>query len=361
MSATVELTGVTKLFGGAAAVRSVSLAVRAGEFLTLLGPSGCGKTTLLRVIAGFEQPENGTVRLDGVDVTQLPPYRRNVNQVFQSYALFPHLTVRANIAFGLRMQRLPAADIATRVDEAISLVSLSGLEDRRPHQLSGGQQQRVALARALAPRPAVLLLDEPLAALDAQLRRAMQIELKHLQRRLRTTFIFVTHDQEEALTISDRIALMREGRIEQIDSVHAIYHRPATAFAAEFIGQTNLLEAEVTARNGAGVSVRVAGGLRLELATKDWPDDAAGAVVVIRPEKLRITRTPLAGPNTFEARVEERVFKGATDRLVLVTTPGTRLVAVAANGPAPAEALRAGDRVWGELHPDDIVVVRRDA
>src|SRR5687767_191391 len=204
----IEVQEVTKRFGATLALDSVSLAVRAGEFLTLLGPSGCGKTTLLRLIAGFEVPDSGAVLLEGNDVTHVPPHRRNVNQVFQSYALFPHLSVRENVAFGLRMQRLPAPEVAVRVTEMLTLVSLQGFEDRRPHQLSGGQRQRVALARALAPRPAVLLLDEPLSALDARLRQTMQLELKRLQRQLGTTFVFVTHDQEEALTMSDRIALI---------------------------------------------------------------------------------------------------------------------------------------------------------
>ncbi|MEY4940804.1 MAG: hypothetical protein RIQ93_2539 [Verrucomicrobiota bacterium] len=359
MRAAVELREVTKLFGNIAAVRSVSLTVRAGEFLTLLGPSGCGKTTLLRLIAGFEQPEKGGVCLDGVDVTNLPPYRRHVNQVFQSYALFPHLTVRDNIAFGLRMQRLPSVEIATRVNEAIDLVSLGGLENRLPHKLSGGQQQRVALARALAPRPAVLLLDEPLAALDAQLRRAMQLELKQLQRRLGTTFVLVTHDQAEALTMSDRIALMHEGRIEQLDSAQAIYRRPATAFAAEFIGQANLLEAQVVMRNGTEIGVRLAGGLVLYLPAAVWPDEVANAQVVIRPEKIRVTRIPLAGQNTFEARVEEGVFQGANDRLVLETSAGTRLVAISATGEPLGEALRSGDRVWGAVQADEVVRLPR--
>jgi spermidine/putrescine transport system ATP-binding protein len=228
---------VSKRFGIVQAVDDVNLHVRAGEFLTLLGPSGCGKTTLLRLIAGFETPDSGTVSIGGADVTNLPSYRRDVNQVFQSYALFPRLTVRDNIAFGLRMQRRPAKQIAQRVREVVSLVALEGCEDRKPHQLSGGQQQRVALARALAPQPAVLLLDEPLSALDARLRQSMQVELKRLQRQVGTTFIFVTHDQDEALTISDRIALIHAGRVEQCAGVQEIYHRPATAFAAKFVGR----------------------------------------------------------------------------------------------------------------------------
>jgi spermidine/putrescine transport system ATP-binding protein len=357
----VELRAVTKRFGEIAAVDNVSLEVRAGEFLTLLGPSGCGKTTLLRLIAGFEMPDAGTVRLAGEDVTRQPPYRRNVNQVFQSYALFPHLSVRENIAFGLRMAGQGAAEVDARVAEAVKLVSLDGLEDRRPHQLSGGQRQRVALARALAPRPAVLLLDEPLSALDAQLRHAMQLELKRLQRQLGTTFIFVTHDQEEALTMSDRIALIHRGRIEQLGEVHEIYHRPATAFAAEFIGQANLLEAHLIEAQPSSVRVRLTGGLIVRLAAAAWPAGANFALVSIRPEKVHVSKSPLSGENTFEARVEEEVFKGATDRLVLASAAGTRFTALAANESAFLEAIHEGDRVWCMLHTDDLVAVPRDA
>ncbi len=353
----VEIRGVTKRFGGVVAVDEVSLSIRAGEFLTLLGPSGCGKTTLLRLIAGFEEPDAGTVILGGEEVTHVPPYRRNVNQVFQSYALFPHLSVRDNIAFGLRMQRRPAAEIAARVAEAVALVSLEGCETRMPHQLSGGQRQRVGLARALAPRPAVLLLDEPLSALDARLRQAMQLELKRLQRRLGTTFVFVTHDQEEALTMSDRIALLSRGRIEQLGEVHEIYHRPATAFAAEFMGQANVLEAELLDRAGGVVLVRVAGGLTLQLSHASWPAGRPDARVSIRPEKIHVSKRPITGENVFEARVEEEVFKGATDRLLLATGAGTRLIALAANESALIDAVHVGDRVWCAVHADDVVVI----
>ena len=358
MSAAVEITDVTKRFGSTAAVDGVSLSIRAGEFLTLLGPSGCGKTTLLRLIAGFDSPDSGGIAIGGEDVTTQPPYRRNVNQVFQSYALFPHLTVRENIAFGLRMQRLPRNETARRVADAVALVSLGGLEGRRPHQLSGGQRQRVALARALAPNPAVLLLDEPLSALDAKLRHAMQLELKRLQRQVGTTFIFVTHDQEEALTMSDRIALMNGGRLEQLGEVHEIYHRPATAFAAEFIGQANLLPAERVRTEVESVLVRLAGGLELRLSASAWPSGHEQALVSIRPEKVHVSKAPLQSENAFEARVDEEVFKGATDRLVITSDAGTRLTAIAANESALREPIHAGDRVWCALHPDDIVVVR---
>lgn len=357
MKPMVELRGVTKRFGAFTAVDNVSLAVHPGEFLTLLGPSGCGKTTLLRMIAGFETPDDGAVYLNGGDVTYLPPYRRNVNQVFQSYALFPHLTVKENVAFGLRMQRTPAAERERRTTEAIELVSLQGFEDRKPHQLSGGQRQRVALARALAPRPEVLLLDEPLSALDAKLRHAMQLELKRLQRQLGVTFIFVTHDQEEALTMSDRIAVVNRGRIEQIGGADEIYHRPATPFAADFVGQANLLEARLVQANGVGVTVRVEGGLELLLPSGCWPHGLHTGILSVRPEKVHVSKTPVTADISFEALVEEEVFKGALDHLSLRTQAGTALKAVVANESALLEAIHRGDRVYCGLHVDDLVIV----
>ncbi len=356
----VELRKVTKRFGDFTAVDRVSLSVRAGEFLTLLGPSGCGKTTLLRLLAGFETPDEGTILLDGVDVTHQPPYRRSVNQVFQSYALFPHLTVRENIGFGLRMQKVEAADAAMRLREAIELVSLGEMTDRLPQQLSGGQRQRVALARAIVCRPKVLLLDEPLSALDAKLRHAMQLELKRLQRQLGMTFIFVTHDQEEALTMSDRIAIVNGGRIEQLGPAAEIYHRPVTPFAADFVGQANLLEADFVAANGFGVRVRVAGGLELVLPTGNWPAGVTRALISIRPEKVHVSKSRVRAENTFEACVEEEIFKGATDHLQLATDAGTRLNAVVANESALLEAIHRGDRVFCGLHADDLVVVRAE-
>ena len=357
MSAAVELRQVSKRFGAVCAAHEVTLKVEAGEFLTLLGPSGCGKTTLLRLIAGFETPDAGQVWIGGEDVTALPAYRRNVNQVFQSYALFPHLDVRENIAFGLRMQRLPAATIAQRVGEVIALVALEGCERQKPHQLSGGQQQRVALARALAPRPAVLLLDEPLSALDEGLRQAMQIELKRLQRQVGTTFVFVTHDQEEALTISDRIAVMHRGRIEHCGSGHQVYHEPATAFVAEFIGHTNLLEAELIARMNGVVRCRLHPGLELDLPGERWPADLRRGRLSIRPEKLHLSRRPPGPTNAFPVRVQEKIFRGAHDRFVLDAGSNLRLIAVAPNESAGRDSIRAGDGVWCAVHPADIVVL----
>jgi spermidine/putrescine transport system ATP-binding protein len=356
MSAAVELRDVRRHFGNVRAVDGVSLDVRAGEFLTLLGPSGCGKTTLVRLIAGFDAPDSGAVFIDGKDVTGVPSYRRDVNQVFQSYALFPHLTVSDNVAFGLRMQRKAPKEIVQRVGEVLALVALEGCEDRKPHQLSGGQQQRVALARALAPQPAVLLLDEPLSALDARLRQAMQLELKRLQRQVGTTFIFVTHDQEEALTMSDRIALLRGGRVEQCGDVQEMYHRPATAFAAEFVGQTNLLEADLIARHGDSIRCRVSGGLELRLSAARWPSGASRAMVSIRPEKIHLSNAAREGGNSFKGVVREEFFKGATRRFVIETEGGMTLNALAANAGAQCE-IHVGARVCCEIHSDDIVVV----
>ncbi len=354
----IEIVGVTKRFGDFTAVADVHLEIAAGEFLTLLGPSGCGKTTLLRMLSGFEQPDAGCIRLAGEDVTHLAPYRRSVNQVFQSYALFPHLTVRDNIAFGLRMQQLPAAEIATRVAEVVELVALGGFEARKPAQLSGGQRQRVALARAIVPRPKVLLLDEPLSALDAKLRHQMQLELKRLQQHLGMTCVFVTHDQEEALTMSDRIAVFNRGRIEQLGTGTEIYHRPRTAFVADFIGEANLIEATLLTRADGLARVRLAGGLELQLPAAAWPADLTVALLSIRPEKVLVSRAPLAAENVFPARVVREVFKGATDFLQLTTGAGTRLTAIVANASALREAIHEGDEVCCGLHTDDLIVVR---
>ncbi len=353
----IEIHGVTKRFGAFTAVSDVSLTVNAGEFITLLGPSGCGKTTLLRMLSGFEQPDAGTIRIAGEDVTHLAPYRRNVNQVFQSYALFPHLTVFDNIAFGLRMQKVPAKEIAARVAEVIALVALQGFEQRKPQQLSGGQRQRVALARAIVPRPKVLLLDEPLSALDAKLRHQMQLELKHLQKQIGLTFVFVTHDQEEALTMSDRIAVFSKGRIEQLGTASEIYHHPRTAFVADFIGEANLLPAELVAKEGANVRVRLAQGFELVLPSERWPGAAPRARVSIRPEKICVSKIPIEAEHVFRATVKEEVFQGVFDRLWLETEHGLRLTAVVANESALRPPIHAGDAVWCALHADDIVVL----
>jgi spermidine/putrescine transport system ATP-binding protein len=345
----VELRSVTKRFGVFTAVSEVDLNIQPGEFLTLLGPSGCGKTTLLRMISGFETPSEGSIWLDGEDVTRLPPYRRNVNQVFQSYALFPHLTVQENISFGLKMQKRPAAEIADRVRQVIDLVALSDLEQRKPSQLSGGQRQRVALARAIVCRPKVLLLDEPLSALDAKLRHAMQAELKRLQKKLGITFVFVTHDQQEALAMSDRIAVVNHGRIEQIGAVSEIYHTPRTAFVANFIGQANILRGIVVAGDHGALCLRLAPDVEIPL-----PRDAAHCPetelwISIRPERIRLQRSRPEEESAFEAEVEDETFKGAHEELILRTRSGLELNAIVANKSAAQEAFRKGDRVWCSL------------
>ena len=355
----VELRGVSKRFGDVTAVAGVDLRVEPGEFLTLLGPSGCGKTTILRMISGFETPTAGAVLLDGRDVTALPPYRRDVNQVFQSYALFPHLSVRGNVEFGLRMKRVPRHERDRRVDEAVALVSLSGLESRKPEQLSGGQKQRVALARALVCQPRVLLLDEPLAALDAKLRRAMQIELKRLQSRVGITFIFVTHDQEEALVMSDRIAVMNHGRVEQIARAAEIYHKPATAFVADFLGQANVLEAQVVSTDSLGAELIVQGMLRLRVPLAALPENGKVGFVSIRPERVRLTRDGSAGGNCVPGRIRESVFRGASSQLIIDTELSRPLAALRTNESSDDVQWPVGERVFCDIDPQDLVVLPR--
>lgn len=357
----VELRSVTKRFGSFTAVQDVSLSVRAGEFITLLGPSGCGKTTLLRMISGFETPTAGLVLLDGKDVTNEPPYRRDVNQVFQSYALFPHLNVQENIAFGLRMRNTPKSEAEARVNRVIDLVSLGGFENRKPNELSGGQRQRVALARAIVCEPKVLLLDEPLSALDAKLRHQMQLELKRLQQRLGITFIFVTHDQEEALTMSDRIAVINKGRIEQLGAVHEIYHQPRTTFVANFIGEANILPATVISRSGNDVQIKLDDKIELVIRGANVSPDAETLLVSIRPEKIHICKErPLDRANSFEAVIENEVFKGATDELLLRHESGLELTVIAANESALQECFNQGQKVFCSLHPSDIAVVQEE-
>ncbi len=312
----VELRGVTRRFGEIAAVDALDLAVVRGEFLSLLGPSGCGKTTTLRLIAGFERPDLGTVYIDGSDVSRLPPYRRPVNTVFQSYALFPHLSVLENVAYGLKQRRIPRRDRRVRAQEMLELVHLRDVGRRRPRELSGGQQQRVALARALVMSPKVLLLDEPLGALDLQVRKALQIELKRIQETVGITFIYVTHDQEEALAMSDRVAVMNGGRIEQLAPPQEIYDRPATEFVAAFIGDTNFV-------------------------------DAPSGRLAVRPEHVRLSR---AGDGSQGTVVVRMVIGAAVQCVVRLDDGQEVLTRTQRSGDTVAESLEEGERVvvsWG--------------
>jgi spermidine/putrescine transport system ATP-binding protein len=323
----VELVHVVKRFGEFLAVRDMSLRIEQGEFFSLLGPSGCGKTTTLRMVAGFEHPTSGAIRLLGQDIQNQPPHRRNVNMVFQNYALFPHLSVFDNVAFGLEVSRAPRQEIRRRVLEALEMVRLLGLERRKPTQLSGGQQQRVALARALVNRPAVLLLDEPLGALDQKLRKEMQLELKRLQREVGITFIYVTHDQEEALTMSDRIAVMYQGEVLQVDRPSAIYERPATRFVADFIGITNFLEGRLVSLSDNLAVVEVEGLGRISANREEGVAITQRVILAIRPERMRLTDgTNPAEDNQAHGIVEEVIFVGNDTQYYLRLLNGDRLI-----------------------------------
>jgi spermidine/putrescine transport system ATP-binding protein len=326
----VSLVSLTKRFGPVAAVDSIDLDIPSGGFFSLLGPSGCGKTTTLRLIAGFEQPSSGRVLLDGQDMAGTPPSKRPVNTVFQSYALFPHLRVFDNVAFGLRRAHVSRGEVRRRVGEALDLVQLSDFAARKPGQLSGGQQQRVALARALVLRPAVLLLDEPLGALDAKLRRQLQVELKQLQTHVGITFVYVTHDQEEALTMSDRIAVINRGRIEQAASPRDLYEEPANAFVADFLGVSNLMDASAAGRSGDATQVRLANGFSVEVRRGDI--SRRGEVkVVIRPERVLLEPAGGTGPNRIPGMVTNVVYLGSGIQLVVHLASGDTITALVPN------------------------------
>ena len=322
MSGIVQLEGVNKYFGKNHVVKNLNLSVEEGEFLTLLGSSGCGKTTTLRMIAGFDEPTSGSILVEGQAVEEKEPFERNVNTVFQSYALFPHKTIYDNVAYGLKMKKVPKTEIARRVKEIMTLVQLTGFEERYPSQLSGGQKQRVAIARALINRPRVLLLDEPLGALDLKLRKQMQLELKRLQRKLNITFIYVTHDQEEALTMSDRIAVMHDGILDQLGTPEEIYEQPRTKFVATFIGETNIFEGNIKELAMGRVAVRIENGVirgcgygfsRNEYIT-----------VSVRPEKMKFSAAPVKGFQ-LEAQVKDYVYAGSVVKCIAVLQNGMEI------------------------------------
>src|SRR5579872_1979778 len=325
----VTLVDLTKRFQDVVAVDAINVEVAAGEFFSLLGPSGCGKTTTLRMIAGFEQPTSGQIRLDGVDVASVPAFKRNVNTVFQSYALFPHLRVFDNVAFGLRRAGVDKHEIRRRVDGALAQVQLTGLERRKPAQLSGGQQQRVALARVLVLRPSVVLLDEPLGALDAKIRRSLQVELKALQQEVGLTFIYVTHDQEEALTMSDRLAVMNRGRVEQLGAPKDVYEEPETVFVADLLGISNLLSATASGSEGGGCRVRVG---EFELLASRGDLNARGATrLVIRPERVRLEPHASTGENRVPGLIERIVYRGSNNQVFVRLAGGEQIQALVQN------------------------------
>ncbi|MBQ9866188.1 MAG: ABC transporter ATP-binding protein [Lachnospiraceae bacterium] len=356
MGTIVEMIGVNKRYGSNHVVKDLNLTVNEGEFLTLLGSSGCGKTTTLRMIAGFEEPSTGSIKVEGIPVEEKEPYERNVNTVFQTYALFPHKTIFDNIAYGLKMKKVPKPEIKERVLEMMEMVQLSGFEKRYPAQLSGGQKQRVAIARALINKPRVLLLDEPLGALDLKLRKQMQLELKRLQKKLNITFIYVTHDQEEALTMSDRIAIMHDGIVDQLDTPVEIYEHPATRFVATFIGETNTYDGCVTSIHEGIATVTLENG-----AVKVKCDDSFSileyATISVRPEKMRFQTMPHDG---FElvAIVKDYIYVGAVLKCIVSLPNGNELKIERLAG---QELPPIGSRIYPYWEPEDAVLIHNDS
>ncbi|GII57625.1 polyamine-transporting ATPase [Planotetraspora thailandica] len=347
MNTLISIEGVSRRFGDVTALDSVSLDIRQGEFFALLGPSGCGKTTLLRILAGFEEPDAGSVRLDGADLLAVPAHRRPVNLMFQSYALFPHMSVEKNVAYGLEREKLPRQEIRRRVSEVLETVGLAAHARRRPHQLSGGQRQRVALARAIVKRPRLLLLDEPLSALDKKVRAEMQLELKRLQHDVGITFVVVTHDQEEAMSLADRIAVMQGGRVEQIDAPVALYDRPRTPFVADFIGANNLFAGTVS---GGGLEVS---GLGVLPAPTAGLPEGAQALLAVRPERVRL------GQGTLTGTVVDVSFYGGVSHVALSVPGHGGHVLVATQGPARVETGTEIELGWDAA--DGVVIAADDA
>src|SRR5450631_2148804 len=363
----LRIEAVVKKFGKFTAVDRLSLDIKAGEFFALLGPSGCGKTTLLRMLAGFESPDQGRILLDGRDIAQVLPHERPVNMMFQNYALFPHLSVRDNIAFGLKRAGMAPSAIHARVAEMVALVKLEGLEQRRPDQLSGGQKQRVALARALARRPQLLLLDEPLAALDKKLRESTQLELMELQRRLGMTFIVVTHDQEEAMTMAGRIGVMDAGRLEQVATPRELYEAPASRWVAEFVGDVNLFDGQIEPRDSARLTVATRDAGMLVVAEPRQPITKSAVSVAIRPEKVKLSRrgpaTDGAGTqaiNRLEGIIADTTYLGGLTVYKLKLDNGTVVRSAVANtARLDMDAYRLGQRAVAWFSPDDCVVLER--
>jgi spermidine/putrescine transport system ATP-binding protein len=357
----VRLAQVVKRFGDFLAVDHVDLEVQDGEFFSLLGPSGCGKTTTLRMIGGFEQPTSGVIELQGNDVTWLPPYRRNVNTVFQNYALFPHLSIFENVAFGLRRRGVAKAEIRTRVGEMLKLVELPGYEKRKPGQISGGQAQRVALARALINRPAVLLLDEPLGALDLKLRKQMQVELKRIQQEVGITFIYVTHDQEEAMTMSDRIAVMNRGRYEQLADPESLYERPATRFVAGFLGVSNLLVGKPDGSSDGFALVRLADDTRIRVPAA-LVNGSPTVEIGVRPEKIRLSASdeqPAKGTNVLRGVIRDASYLGVSTQYIVEALGGARVTVYEQNveRATRSELWAPGEKVAMSWLPDHSFVV----
>jgi putative spermidine/putrescine transport system ATP-binding protein len=357
----LSVLGLRKAFGAVVAVDEVSLDVAAGEFLSLLGPSGCGKSTVLRMVAGLVEPDGGRVVLAGEDITRVAVHRRNLGLVFQSYALFPHMTVFENVAFGLRRRRVADPDLRPRVERALELVRLGPLGARHPRELSGGQQQRVALARALVTEPRVLLLDEPLSNLDALLRDEMRVELKRLQERLGTTMIFVTHDQAEALILSDRVVVMEAGRVVQVGPPEDVYRRPATPFVARFLGRANFLAGTVSQRSADGIAVALDGGLSVLAGARDGIALGQRVQVAIRQERIRLVPFPRADPdrrNCVAATVAFHAFAGQAHHYVVQLADGRELEVATPAGDAP---LARGASVLAEWAPEDLILLAGDA
>ena len=363
----LRIEAVVKKFGVFRAVDRLSLDIRAGEFFALLGPSGCGKTTLLRMLAGFETPDQGRILLDGKDIAQVPPHQRPVNMMFQNYALFPHLTVRDNIAFGLKRAGMPGSEIDSRVAELVALVKLEGLEKRKPDQLSGGQKQRVALARSLARRPRVLLLDEPLAALDKKLRESTQLELMELQRRLGMTFVIVTHDQEEAMTVADRIGVMDAGRLEQVATPRELYEAPASRWVAEFVGDVNIFEGQLESREAGRLMISTKDAGTIAVAEPRQPVTKAIVCVAIRPEKVKLSRRgPVSDAlhahaiNRLEGIVTDVSYLGGVTSYKVKLDSGAVVRSSMANtARIDIDAYQASQRVVAWFTPDDCVVLEQ--